>query len=55
MQRRDVYINKTIKNGMSFGGVLAMVVSYNAWQSIGWAIFHSLLSWVYILYYIIRY
>lgn len=37
------------------GMVLATVVSYVNWRSIGWAILHGLLNWGYILYYIIRY
>ena len=38
-----------------FGMMLATVVSYVNWHSIGWAILHGLLNWAYILYYIIRY
>ena len=38
-----------------WGMMLATVVSYVNWHSIGWAIFHGLLNWAYILYYIIRY
>ena len=26
---------------------LAMVISYTTWKSVGWAIFHGLLSWVF--------
>ena len=37
------------------GAVLAMIVSYVNWHSIGWAILHGLLNWGYVLYYIIRY
>lgn len=43
------------KSGISFGCALAMVISYVKWQSIGWAILHGLLSWIYVIYYIIRY
>lgn len=43
------------KSGISFGCALAMVISYVKWQSIGWAIVHGLLSWIYVIYYIIRY
>lgn len=53
--RRGVIINKTVKQGLSFGSALAMIISYTAWKSIGWAIVHGLLSWVYVIYYIIRY
>jgi len=38
-----------------FGAMLATVVSYVNWHSIGWAILHGLLNWGYILYYIMRY
>ena len=37
------------------GAVLAMIISYVNWRSIGWAILHGMLNWVYVLYYIIRY
>lgn len=38
-----------------FGMMLATVVSYVNWHSIGWAVLHGILNWGYILYYIIRY
>ena len=38
-----------------WGVVLATVVSYVNWHSIGWALLHGVLNWGYILYYIIRY
>ena len=38
-----------------WGAVLATVVSYVKWKSIGWAMLHGLLNWGYIIYYIIRY
>lgn len=48
-------VGKTVKAGISFGSALAMVISYVNWHSVGWAIFHGLLSWAYVIYYIIRY
>ena len=36
-------IQKTVKSGITFGSALAMVISYTAWKSIGWAIVHGLL------------
>ena len=33
-------IQKTVKSGVTFGSALAMVISYTAWKSIGWAILH---------------
>ena len=47
--------NKTITKGVTFGMVLAMILSYVKWQSIGWAILHGLLNWIYVIYYIIKY
>ncbi len=46
---------KTVKAGISFGSALAMVISYTTWHSVGWAIFHGLLSWVYVIYFVLRY
>jgi len=43
------------KAGISFGSCLAMIISYTAFKSIGWAIFHGLLGWFYVIYYIIKY
>ena len=43
------------KKGISFGTCLAMVISYANWHSVGWAIVHGLLSWLYVIYFVIRY
>lgn len=48
-------VNKTIKSGVTFGSALAMVISFTTWKSVGWAIFHGLLSWVYVIYYVLKY
>lgn len=48
-------VTKKITKGISFGAGLAMIISYVKWQSIGWAIIHGLLNWVYVVYYIIKY
>ena len=56
-QGRTRVISRTVKNtakaGISFGSCLAMVISYTSWHSIPWAIFHGLLSWVYVIYFAI--
>lgn len=44
-----------VKSGITFGICLAMVISYTTWHSVGWAIFHGLLSWVYVIYFVLRY
>lgn len=48
-------VEKTVKTGISFGSALAMVISYMTWKSIGWAILHGILSWIYVVYYILKY
>lgn len=48
-------VKETVKKGVSFGSALAMIVSYTAWNSIPWAVFHGLLGWVYVFYYAIKY
>ncbi len=48
-------VKKTVKTGVTFGSALAMVVSYTNWHSVGWAIIHGLMSWVYVVYYVLRY
>ena len=55
MQENKTTIQKTIKSGISFGSALAMVISYVTWRSVGWAIVHGLLSWVYVIYFLLRY
>ncbi len=52
---RTKIIKYTARAGISFGSCLAIVISYTAWNSIPWAIFHGLLSWLYVIYYCIRY
>ena len=48
-------VEKTAKSGIGFGAVLAIVISYTRWHSIGWAIVHGLLNWIYVIYYVINY
>ena len=44
-----------VKAGVSFGSALAMVISWTANKSLLWAIVHGLLSWLYVIYYALRY
>ena len=46
---------RTVKSGVTFGSALAMVISYANWHSVGWAIIHGLMSWGYVIYYVIKY
>ncbi len=49
-------VTKTVtEGGISLGAVIAAVISYVKWQSIGWAILHGAFGWGYVIYYIIKY
>jgi len=51
----DGRLKKAAKTGISFGSALAMVISYTTWGSVFWAIIHGLMSWVYVIYFILKY
>ena len=44
---------QVVRTGLSFGSALAMVISWSANKSLLWAIVHGLLSWLYVLYYVV--
>jgi len=43
----------TTTNGIGIGAVLAMILSWTANKSILWALFHGILGWFYVFYYVI--
>ena len=53
MENRRERATKVAKSGITFGTCLAMVISYVNWHSVFWAIIHGLLSWVYVIYFVI--
>lgn len=55
MEERTTIVKKTVKTGITFGSALAMVISYTTWQSVGWAIVHGLLGWLYVIYFVLLY
>jgi hypothetical protein len=44
-----------VKAGISFGTALAIAISWTANKSLLWAIVHGILSWLYVIYYAVRY
>lgn len=54
-EKNSKIVSSTVKTGISFGSALAMVISYTNWHSVFWAIIHGLLSWIYVIYYLLRY
>ena len=43
------------KAGIGFGTALAIAISWSANKSILWAIVHGLFSWLYVIYYWVKY
>jgi len=39
--------------GVSFGSALAIAISWSVNKSVLWAIIHGILSWIYVIYYLI--
>ena len=51
VRAEDGILNKSIlKDGVSLGSVIAAVISWDRNKSILLAIFHALLSWIYVIY-----
>ena len=48
-------VKRSVEKGVTFGSVLAVVISFATWKSVGWAIIHGLMGWVYVIYFLIRY
>ena len=46
---------QTVQDGVNLGAIIAVVISYAKWQSIGWAILHGIFGWAYVIYYVIKY
>ena len=46
---------QVVRAGVSFGSALAIAISWTANKSLLWAIVHGLLSWLYVVYYALRY
>ena len=46
---------EVVKTGITFGSALAMVISWTANTSLLLVIVHGLLSWLYVVYYALRF
>ena len=40
--------------GIGIGTVVAMIISYMKWHSIGWMIVHGIFGWFYVIYYFLN-
>lgn len=53
MSRREVHHHHI--DGIGIGTVIAVILSYMKWHSIGWAIVAGLFGWGYVIYYLLTY
>jgi hypothetical protein len=42
-----------VRSGITYGTALAMAISFNVNQSVLWAMIHGVLSWIYVVYYVL--
>ncbi len=42
-----------VRSGISMGTALAMVISWSKNASVLWAVFHGVLSWLYVIYHVL--
>lgn len=48
-------MSKESSSGFGIGSLIAGIVSWVHWHSIGWCILHTILGWFYLIYYVIKY
>ena len=53
MSKKGNSSNAAAGAGLGFGAALAIVMSWTTNKAIVWAIFHGLLGWIYVIYYIV--
>lgn len=46
--RREV-----VRSGIGIGNALAIAISWSLHQSVLWAIIHGVLSWIYVVYFVL--
>jgi hypothetical protein len=44
---------EVVRSGISFGSALAIVISWSQNASVLWAIIHGILSWFYVIYFVL--
>ena len=45
--------NNNYSGGIGIGSVIAVLLSWTTWHSVGWAIIHFLFGWLYVFYWLI--
>jgi len=55
MSEENKGVNVGCGGGYGIGSILAALVSFSAFKSIGWAIVAAVFGWTYLVYYVIEY
>ena len=53
MSQTVVIRKEVVRSGIGIGSALAIAISWSRNQSILWAILHGVLSWIYVIYYVL--
>ena len=48
-------VNKMERTGIGLGTLIAVLISWSMWKSVGWAILHGICGWFYVIYYLLTY
>lgn len=46
-------MSNNTSTGFGIGTIIAVVLSWMTWKSIGWAIIHGLFGWLYVFWWLI--
>ena len=46
-------VSTVVETGVGLGSVIAVVTSWSRNQSVAWAIIHGILSWLYVIYFVL--
>ena len=47
--------NSSSAGGVGIGSIVAGVLSYLKWHSVGYMILHAICGWIYVIYYAFKY
>jgi hypothetical protein len=53
MSEQRLRSGEVVRTGISLGSALAIAISWSLHKSILWAIFHGVISWIYVIYYVL--
>lgn len=49
----DNDVRETVRYALTFGNIIAVVISWSRNKSVFWALIHGILSWIYVFYFLL--